>query len=167
MKRIYLLLDAENLLAVHRREGTLAEGLRALGDAVRGLGAEGAVVQGVAFCDADLCASVAWDLAELGVRTFVTGETGPDASDRALTRYLETSLPDSAETVVIGSGDNYFARSARRLRREGRAVEMLALPGSISWELYAAVEHCTFVEPAAGQAAAAATHEVLEQQVAA
>lgn len=142
----FLLVDAENLLIPFKRAGRLPEGIHALRAAVLELVGRDAALQGIAFCNPTLATEIAWELASLGVRTFVTPETGPDAADRALERYAETSLPASVGHVVICSGDNHFSGSAERLAAEGRAVSMLALPGAVGLALYSSVGHCALME---------------------
>lgn len=148
MKKTFLLLDVENLLTPFQRSGRLPEGIRALEAAIHDLVGDGAVLQGIAFCNPRLATEIAWELAPLGVRTFVTPETGPDAADRALSGYAETSLPASVEHVVIGSGDHHFTETAQRLAAGGRSVSMLALAGAVSWVLYSSVEHCALLDGA-------------------
>lgn len=146
MTRIFVALDAENCLAHHRRAGTLPAGLASLRTTLSSLGDEDDVVQGVVFCDPDLQADIAWEMRDLGLRVFTPGWTGPDAADLAIIDYLMSSLPSSTEKVVIGSGDHIFTDSVRQLRAQGKVVEMLALPGGISFELYTSVERCHYVE---------------------
>lgn len=138
MGRIYFTLDLENLLEPSRREGHLAAFIDRLVAKVRGLGARGTMVGGVAVGDRDLQVRTAWQLDDVGIRVHAPENHGPDASDLVLIDYLDHALPGSVDTVVIGSGDHIFAPVAGRLKREGLRIEILALPGHVSNELYRA-----------------------------
>jgi NYN domain-containing protein len=71
---------------------------------------------------------------------------GLDAADHQLLRRIQTELPPSCDTVVIGSGDHIFAPVARELRARGLRVEVIACAGSISHELYRAADACHLLE---------------------
>ena len=54
--------------------------------------------------------------------------------------HIRGELPPSAGTVVIASGDHYFAGVARELREGGRHVVVAALGHALSHELYRAAD---------------------------
>jgi len=138
-ERIAAFFDLENLLYPLRAKGDIRPGVQALGRFMRELEARGTVVTRLAVCDRPLRRRLCLQLDRLGIRTF-THWGGFDAADRALVQHLRGDLPASCGVVIIGSGDHAFAPEAARLRAEGRSVEVLALPTSLSGELRRAAD---------------------------
>lgn len=66
-------------------------------------------------------------------------ELGKDGAERALIKYLDNHFEDFAiETLIIGSGDIAFVPTVLKWKERGTHVLVIAQPGSISSELYAA-----------------------------
>ena len=66
-------------------------------------------------------------------------EIGKDGAERALIGYLDNHFDDFAiETLIIGSGDAAFVPTAIKWKARGTHVLVIAQPGSVSSELYAA-----------------------------
>ncbi len=58
---------------------------------------------------------------------------GPDGADRVLGDVLsEPILPDRFDTIVLGSGDGYFAAHLRRLRQQGLHTVVVSRLGQTS-----------------------------------
>lgn len=135
-ERVALFLDVENLVHDERRHGDWDGAADVVAAVVSGAAAGGTLVAAVACCDPEVSRRLAIPLAEMGVRTFVHSG-GPDGADLELVRRMRTELPASATRVVIASGDHIFAPEARRLRADGRRVEVVARACRLSAELYA------------------------------
>jgi hypothetical protein len=138
-ERIALYLDLENLLHEHRQAQDWDGAMVAVASLVHGLTARGTLVARVAFADARLIRRLAFDLCRLGIRSHAH-EGGENAADLALLEALQYDVPTSCKTVVIASGDHIFAPAARRLREEGKRVEVVACVGTISAALYASAD---------------------------
>jgi hypothetical protein len=128
-QRTLHVIDAENLAG-----GTGEYGFaRVAYDAVTPISDRDQVVVG---CDASQAFAVAG--------TFpgrLTVGTGPDGADLALLGVLDRRwLEERFTRLVIGSGDHIFAPVARLARLVGLRVEAVSRPGSISSELYRAVD---------------------------
>jgi len=73
-------------------------------------------------------------------------EVGKDGAERALINYLDGHFDDfSIETLIIGSGDVAFAPIALKWKARGTHVLVIAQPGSVSSELYAAASQVILI----------------------
>lgn len=140
-ERIYAAIDLENLLVPARRDGQLQAGLDEVVCHLRRLTLGGRSLGGVAVGDADLGRHAAWPLGELGIRVHVPALIGPDAADLDLIGRMRRETPETANTLIIGSGDHAFAPVATEFGVKGFRIVVLARPGSISHELFAAAHH--------------------------
>jgi hypothetical protein len=138
-ERIALYVDLENILYQPRQARDLDAGVVSFAALVHGLTARGTLVARIAFGNQALVREVALPLSNLGMRCHVH-EGGENGADIALLEALDLGLPASCGTVVLASGDHIFASAARRLRAEGKRVEVVARPGAISFELYLAAD---------------------------
>lgn len=136
--RIALYLDVENLIHARRVAGDWAGAARDLLSLIHALSARGTIVGKIACCDEDAARHLAPALAAVGVRTFIHAG-GPDAADLMLMEHVSCA-PRSCDTVVIASGDHIFASIAETLRTQGKHLAAAAVPGSISADLYLAVD---------------------------
>lgn len=135
--RMYVVLDLENLLHPFRNDPealtaafhSLVAQLKELADTIQIIGCG----------DHTLVRSLLTEASELGVRLY-PGQTGPDRADTELISRLQSDRPDSANTIVIGSGDHAFTKTAKQLRRAGLTVIALARRGTISWQLATAID---------------------------
>lgn len=154
-ERIHVALDLQNLVGSERRDGRLATAIEAVVEAVRCVGERGTLMGGVAVCDRDLQSRSAWALHGVRVRVHTPESDGPDSADLVLIEYLRSALPETATTVVIGSGDHIFAPVARDLMDAEIRVRLLARPGSVSHELYRSAHDYTplYIPTALGAAA--------------
>lgn len=143
--RIALYMDLENLVhdfrAAQDYDGARELVLRVVREAER----RGLAIAKVACCDESLAKLLALQLGSAGVRTFAHTGDGPDIADQALVRMISTELPESADVVVIASGDHAFAGIADRLRRDGKSVVVLARQGSLSWRLREAADEIAWI----------------------
>jgi hypothetical protein len=130
--RVAIVLDLENLVGFPRS----GEAVSVVAGSIPRIVADRTLVGGVGWCIRSLQGSACFALAPLGIRVHGHSDPSADAADRFLIRYLESELPSSADTVVIGSGDHIFAPTAARLRRLGKKVEVAARPRSLSAALY-------------------------------
>lgn len=134
-ERAAILIDLENLVFEERQRLDWSGAIRVVRALLDQVSETATVVQCVAVCDQSLARRLALPLADHGVRTY-THRGGPDAADIALETRLERDLPASCTLVVIASGDHFFAKHAKRLRRAGKRVHVAARAGAISAELY-------------------------------
>lgn len=73
-------------------------------------------------------------------------EIGKDGAERALIKYLDEHFEDFAiETLIIGSGDAAFVPTVLKWKARGTHVLVIAQPGSISSELYAAASQVIII----------------------
>lgn len=147
MERICFVLDLENLSAAARREGRLTWRLDDIAEKARRLAARGVSLGGISVTDADLQRTSAFKLKDLNVRVYRRPNDEPDASDLVLVDYLLNRLPASTDTVVLGSGDHIFADAVVHLTRDQRRVVLMAVPGSVSADLYRVVSEFVPLEP--------------------
>lgn len=139
-ERFALILDSENILFTYRETGTTEEGIALLGETIGDLRLRGPFVSAFAVCDQDLRRRTMFLLGAHGVRVFPTQRRGKDAADLDLLDRMETDLPSSVTTVVFASGDGVFSQAATRLRAAGCRVEVVAVEGRISAQLYMAAD---------------------------
>jgi hypothetical protein len=140
MERVAIVLDLENLVG----PGSYSRCRGEVSDAIPGILAGRTAVSLVGYCARALQKVMAFDLADLGVRVFGHADPRPDAADYLILNYLQTALPASATTVVVGSGDHIFAPAAADLRGRGMRVEVAARPGTLAASLY---RECTRWHP--------------------
>ena len=138
-ERIALYMDLENLLYEYRQAQDWDGAIVAVASLVHGLATRGTLVARVASADAGLVRRLAFALGRLGVRSHAH-MSGQDGADLALLEALEYDVPRSCGTVVIASGDHIFAPAAKRLREQGKRVEVVACAGTISAALYASAD---------------------------
>lgn len=143
--RVAVFLDLENLCGGRHAstDDLLAHAATILG-AARG---RATVAAAVGYCNRALASRVALPLARLGIRVFVH-DGGPDAADVALIARMRAEIPRTVDTVVIASGDHIFADVARELRARGMRVEVCALAGCLSADLYRAADDCVLLRSA-------------------
>jgi hypothetical protein len=92
---------------------------------------------GFASANRHLTKYLAYDLPD--TLRWVPGGTGPDAAERALLEYADSSfVARRYDRVVIGSGDHAFADLANALVAAGREVVVVAVDGSLSRRLRSA-----------------------------
>lgn len=136
--RIALYLDVENLIHERRAAGDWDGAARDLLSLIHAVAARGTIVGKIACCDPDAARHLAPALAAVGVRTFIH-HGGQDAADLMLMEHVSCA-PRSCDSVVIASGDHIFASMAQALRAQGKHLTAAAVPGSISADLYTAVD---------------------------
>lgn len=129
------LLDLENLLHTARRSSgavvraqfvNLVDQLHAIGDIRHASGC----------CDRWLAGMLAPVTAATGVRIY-PGRIGKDRADAELLRRA-ADLPNSVDTLVIGSGDGIFAPLVAGQALAGRRTVVIGRPRSIAAALRAA-----------------------------
>lgn len=78
---------------------------------------------------------------------------GRNGADRALASFYETHYYDAqVETLVICSGDFYFAETARSAQRRGARVVVISVNGKLSRELASAADDVILIpEPSQWQ----------------
>ena len=138
-QRVAVYFDIENLCYPFRAKGRLTDGIDLIAEFLSALRGTSIVVSALGVCDRDTQHLVAFPLSGLGVRVF-SHLGGPDAADAALTAHIRGELPASVGTVVIASGDHYFAAVARELQAGGRRVMVASLGHALSHELYRAAD---------------------------
>ena len=138
-QRVAVYFDIENLFHPFRQVQRWDQGLALVGRLLDDLKTTGIVVSALGVCDRGAWRHVAFPLSELGVRVFAH-RGGVDAADEALAEHIRTGLSPSVGTVVIASGDHYFAGLADELRASGRHVIAAALSQCMSHELYRAAD---------------------------
>ena len=135
-ERICLAIDLENVGAKARREGRLSTFLDELVAKVKRAAGQGVLLGGIGVGDRDLQRASAFRLADVRVRVHARPHDGPDASDLVLVDYLLSGRPPSTDTVVLASGDHIFADVVAQLVDGGRRVVLMAVPGTVSAELF-------------------------------
>jgi NYN domain len=138
-QRVAVYFDIENLFHPFRQVRRWDAGVALVARILDDLKVTGIVVSAMGVCDREAWRQVAFPLSELGVRVF-THRGGVDAADAALAEQIRTGLSPSAGTVVIASGDHYFAELASELSAGGRHVIAVALSQCMSHELYRAAD---------------------------
>lgn len=93
----------------------------------------------VACCDGRIASRLVAPAAQLGVRLFPT-RPAQDAADRALEELIALDSIVELDLVVVVSGDHAFAATATKLRAAGAEVVAVAVPQTISAELYLSVD---------------------------
>ena len=155
-QRVALYMDVENLVHDLREAGDYEGATDLVAGLVREVERRGVAVAKVAYCDASLASRMAFGLATVGVRTFPHRGGGTDVADELLADEIANGLPDSADVVVIASGDHYFADVARALHKRGKKVVVAARAGSLSWELRGVADEVMSIGSPAAKAAVAA-----------
>lgn len=149
VERICFVFDLENLSAVARREGRLSALLDEIVAKARRTARRGVSLGGIGVGDRHLQSVSAFKLADVNVRVHARPSDDPDASDLVLIDYLTNDLPASTDTVVLGSGDHIFAPAVARLTADGRRVIVMAVPGTLSADLYRAASEYVPLDVAA------------------
>lgn len=146
--RVALYIDVENLVHDLREAGDYEGATELITRLVREVERRGVAVAKVACCDASLAKRLAFGLAAVGVRTYPHHGGGTNVADQVLVDAITNGLPDSADVVVIASGDHFFADVAEGLKAKGKSVVVVAREGSLSWRLrYAANEVMSIGRP--------------------
>lgn len=149
MDRICLAVDLENVSTAARREGRLRSFLDELVVTVRSVGEGALLLGGIGVCDRHLQRESAFRLADLNVRVHARPNDDADSADFVIRGYLEHELPGSTDTVILVSGDHIFADVVERITAGGRTVVLMAVPGSVSADLYRAASHYVPLDAAA------------------
>lgn len=137
--RVAVFLDVENLVSDELRRRDWPKAGQVLREMMARAKAQGLLVYAVAVVHRGAAGPLAFELAGDGVRVF-GHDGGPNRADLDLIGRIQTEIPGSCNTVIIGSGDGIFADAAARLRINGRRVVALARPGTISADLYVEVD---------------------------
>jgi hypothetical protein len=150
--RVAVYFDIENLCHPFRSGGRVSEGIDLMASFLGDLRQTNVVVSALGVCDRDTWRRVAFPLNDLGVRVFAHGG-GVNAADAALVAHIRGELPPSVGTVVIASGDHFFAGVARELRHGGRQVVVASLRHALSNQLYRAANSAHVFSVSAAHAA--------------
>lgn len=146
-ERIFLCADIENLFGDTRRQGfALERTIEATVEVLRRIARRGVLLGGIAIGDADIVKKTAFGLARVRIRPQIRRLAGANAADLELIEYIEGQMPESTTTLVLASGDGIFSSLVDRERARGLHVEIVAVPGTLSFELYRSAERFTPIE---------------------
>ena len=141
MERIFVACDPENIFGDARRhELDLTRTIDATVDVLRGLERRGILLGGIAIGDLDIVTKTAFALATARIRPQIRRTSGENAADLEIEDYVVRAMPGSTTTLVIASGDGIFARLVVQMRNRGLRVDIVAVPGTVSHELYRAAD---------------------------
>lgn len=149
-ERVAVYLDLENLLHPFREAKVLATGIGTLLHLIWSYERTATVITKIAVCNRTLQRLTAFELGLAGVRVFGHSEPCEGAADALLIAHLETALPASTTTVVIGSGDHIFASATLSLKAKGRQVHVFAPVGGLALELASIADSVMTIGPDLG-----------------